>query len=478
MSHQLVTMTHEDLPGVTKTASIEAYRDVWYRNGWRSADDPDFVGDDDAEEPPSMAVHEVDETAHGDPMAALRTSSPVARDAYQPALRGAPDAGRWTRYLIGVDVNAPASALSFEHGKAVIRVVGGNGLSSERHELWTAPDVPASRYGRVRSRWASHPPADGIIQHVHVHRFQQAGGKNRAVVLWDGIFGSPSGGVWEANADGTSFVSSIATLGDQETVTASSRDSNGLVSATVAAGATDRWRIGDAVRVDLSDNGYDGSFVLSSVTSTQLQWTQTNGGSDASGGTGTVVLLGNHFTNFSTMTNNVWSFTDAVRTNGVVVATGMAAGHPLQIGDRIVVDATDNTYDGRFVISDVNQTTNQISWLQPGVANDAGAGTGTVGKNTPLWCETQLLPGNILQARFWPDKGVDLNGGTAGPMMGAPPSWEQFGWTLTYDIDTCTGVTIPSGNGAFGIGAAHHSSNSPVQYDNLEITPLYVAAGV
>ena len=409
--------------------------------------------------------------------APLATSTPVIRDTYMPMLRGGPDAGRWTRYLIGVDSDAPDSALSFEHGKAVIRVVGGDGLTSERHELWTAPDVPASRYGRVKSRWASHPAADGIIQHVHVHRLQQAGGKNRAVVLWDGIFGSPSGGVWESNVDGTSFVSAGAAVVDSEAVSASSRDGAGLVTATVPTGATSRWKVGDAVRVDLADNTYDGSFVLSAVTNTTLQWTQTNGGVDASGGTGSLHLLGNHFTNFSTMTNVVFSFTDAVRTNGVVVSTGIAAGHPLQIGDRIVVDAADNTYDGRFVVSNVNQSTNQVSWIQ-NAADDAAAGAGTVTKNNPLWCESQLLPGNILQARFWPDKGVDLNGGTPGPTLGGAPSWEQFGWTLTFDIDTVTGVTIPSGAGAFGIGAAHHSSNSPVQYDNIEIAPLHVAAGV
>ena len=419
----------------------------------------------------SIVAHNASLVAHG-----VDTITPVMRDTFKPMLRGAPDPARWARYVVGLDASAPDSALSFEHGKLVIRVLGGDGLTSERHELWVAPDIPPSRYGIVKSRWASRPASDGIVQHVHVHRLQQEGGMIRAIVLWDGIFGSPSGGIWESDDDGDNFVSQIGPRVDEETVTASSRDSSGLVSVTVGAGAESRWRVGDAVRVDLTDNTYDGSFVLSSVADTELQWTQTNSGTDASGGTGSVVLLGNHFTNFSTMTNAIFSFTDAARTNGIVVSTGVPAGHPLQVGDRIVVDAADNTYDGRFVISDVNQTTNQISWLQPGVADDATAGAGTVTKNTPLWCESQLLPGNILQARFWPDKGIDLNGGTPGPTLGGAPSWEQFGWTLTYDIDQVTGATMPTGDGGFGVGAAHHSSSSPVQFDNIEITPLYASS--
>ena len=431
----------------------------------------------------ALSLHIASMTAHGDPNGPLRTNTPVGRDTYFPSLRGAAaDPSRWTRYLLTPGTgNSPDSALSFQHGQLVISVVGGNGLTSERHEVWAAPDVPASPYGRIRSRWAAWPPTDGIVQHVHAHRIQDQGGKIRAIVLWDGIFGSPIGGVWEANSNGTGFVSAPATIVDQDTISASSRDAAGLVTATVPSGATSRWRVGDAVRVDLSDNTYDGSFVLSSVTDTQVQWTQTNGGTDASGGTGTLQLLGNHFTNFSMMTNNIWSFTDAVRTNGIVTTTGLPAGHPLQIGDRVVIDGTDNTYDGRRVISDVNQTTNQVSWID-NQANDASAGAGTVTKNTPTWCESQVIPGasggpGILQARFWPDKGLDLNGGTPGPMLGGPPSWEQHGWTLTYDLATVTGATVPT-TGVFGVGAAHHSLNSVIRKDGIEITPLYVASGI
>lgn len=44
MTLTLVDMTHEDLPGVTKTTSLNAYRYGYYPEGWRSADDPEWTG--------------------------------------------------------------------------------------------------------------------------------------------------------------------------------------------------------------------------------------------------------------------------------------------------------------------------------------------------------------------------------------------------------------------------------------------------
>lgn len=44
MSVTLVDMTHEDLPGVVKTTSLNAYRFGYYPVGWRSADDPEWAG--------------------------------------------------------------------------------------------------------------------------------------------------------------------------------------------------------------------------------------------------------------------------------------------------------------------------------------------------------------------------------------------------------------------------------------------------
>jgi len=404
----------------------------------------------------------------------------VTADTYTVKTRGGPNPAQWTRYVLSPDAaNAPDSALSFEHGKLVFRVLGGTGLSSQRHELWTPPKIPAAPYGTIKSRWASHPPADGLIQHVHAHRVQQTATKIRAVVLWDGIFGSPSGGVWESNLDGTGFVSAGAAIVDRATFTDASRDGAGLVTAVGAApGLNTRWKVGDPVVVGFADVGYNGSYILSAVTDTTAQWTQTNGGVDASAGAGNMILLGNASTNFSTMTAVTYPFTDAVRANGIVTATGVPAGHNIRIGDRVLIDGTDNTYDGRRYVSDVDQTTFQPKWID-NQADDAAAGAGTIVLNHPAWCESRIIPGptgDILQARFWPDKGLDLNGGAAGPLPSGPPSWESFGWTLNFDLSTVAGATVPA-SGKFGWGAAHHSSNSPVMFDSLEVTPLGVATG-
>ncbi len=61
MSVTLVEMTHEDLPGVTKTTSLQSYRYGWYPVGWRSADDPEWTGQ--GTEAPSP--HIGDNTLHG-----------------------------------------------------------------------------------------------------------------------------------------------------------------------------------------------------------------------------------------------------------------------------------------------------------------------------------------------------------------------------------------------------------------------------
>lgn len=408
----------------------------------------------------------------------LSNAQPVGRDTYRPSTRGTAaqgaDPARWTRHLLEADiVDAPASTLRFQHGQALIEIQGGSGVETTRHEIWTPNDLLPAPYWRIKSRWASRPPADGIIQHLHAHCFQADATKHRTFLVWDGIFGSPSVGIWESNLDGSGFVSIGGVPIDREVVSASSRDGSGVVTLTCPTGVADRWKVGDAIVVNLTDNTYDGNFIITSFpAANQIRYTQVGGGVDADGGTGDIIMLGKDFTNFSTMTNAVFSFTDAVRNNGVVVSAGLAAGHPFQKGDFVVIDAADNGYDGRFPISAVNPSTNQVSWLDPR-ANDASAGAGTITKNNPVWCESMNLPGDIMMARFHPDKGIDLNGGAPGPVIQSSPSWEQDNWTLAIDCSGLAGVTTPSGDGLPGIGAAHHSSASSVRYDSIEMEPIH-----
>jgi hypothetical protein len=70
-------MTHSALPGVEKTASLNAYRYAWYPEGWRSADDPGWTGGGSVAPTP----HVGDNTLHGggtELAYAARTSSSSA----------------------------------------------------------------------------------------------------------------------------------------------------------------------------------------------------------------------------------------------------------------------------------------------------------------------------------------------------------------------------------------------------------------
>jgi GDSL-like Lipase/Acylhydrolase family len=51
----LVTMTHSELPGVSKVVNILAYRYAYYDEGWRSADDPEWTGTDPDVPLPSLS---------------------------------------------------------------------------------------------------------------------------------------------------------------------------------------------------------------------------------------------------------------------------------------------------------------------------------------------------------------------------------------------------------------------------------------
>jgi len=377
----------------------------------------------------------------------------------------------WTRKVISTDVNAPDSALSFEKGRWTCRIVGGNGLTSNRHEVWLPNNVPTAEFSRIRSRWASRPPADGIIQHPHVHRYQADATKQRAIIFWDGIFGQPSCGVWESNLDGSGFVSAGAAILFSEAVSGGSHTSN-VSTLTVPAGADTRWRVGEAITVNVQDTTYNGTWIISAVTSTTISYARI-AANDPASGTGFIFPVGAGAFNASAAQRN-YAFTDAVRANGIVTSVGLPAGHALKVGDWVIVDAADNTYDmARAVISSVSQANNQVTWLQPGVADDASAGAGTLVMNNPLMVESQLLPGPVLQARMWGGVGLDLNGSTPGPMPNGDPQWGDPLWSASYDLSTITGATLPTGRGQMGIGAAHHSSNSEVQQDNIEMTALY-----
>lgn len=76
----------------------------------------------------------------------------------------------------------------------------------------------------------------------------------------------------------------------------------------------------------------------------------------------------------------------ASRTSNVVTAVLETADHGIRVGDSVVVDLSDNTYDGTFTVTEVSGA--QIKWNQV-AANDPSGGTGTVNKT--IWDLYDLL---------------------------------------------------------------------------------------
>lgn len=384
-------------------------------------------------------------------------------------------ASDWQRTIITPDLaNVPDSAVSFEHGSLVIRAIGGTGVQSNRREAWKIPGVQECTYGRIKSLWNSRPGAAGaLIENAHFHRLQLgADGKNRAIVVWD-FGGAILCGVWEALPDGTSSAFPQAPLRDSEAVSAASRTSN-VVTLTVPAGANTRWAVDDAIVVDLTDNTYDGTFAITGVTSTTITYNQT-AADDPSGGTGTATLVG---AGIQVGSSRNFALTDAVRAGGIVTSVGLIQNHPIVAGDWIGVDMTDATYDmSRAMVTGANIFTQQITWLQPGVADDASAGAGTITHRFPFWVESELLPGEIFRVRVTPDFGGSGIGLAPVQGIGNVPGTPQSPWegmyAATFDMNRITGATLPTGAGALALGAAHHSSVSPISYSDISASPLY-----
>lgn len=184
MSHLLVGMTHENLPGVTKTVSIEAYRIIYYGKGWRSADDPGFVGEEDDPEPPSIGGHAAADIAgpggvHG------RIEHSWARDGWAPF-----DVVPAT--VDGAQVFTP----SVVNGRG--RITSAAGSAAGNHRVWYLhPDTEWPR-ARITATWWGPSTWTGVPnrpQMGFVFGAQEVDDHWVALVCWYNIFlaNDPSG---------------------------------------------------------------------------------------------------------------------------------------------------------------------------------------------------------------------------------------------------------------------------------------------
>lgn len=392
----------------------------------------------------------------------LATATPSTAEIV-PVLRGA-TVQQFSELLFTTDAGVlDSTALTLEHGQVVMRGGTGSGARSSRRSAFLMAGTPGG-YSRIRSRWAGAQYAGtGLTpQHGHVHGIGiQADGKRRGVVVsHDIVFSAPwviNLAIWESNADGSGFtVPAGVVFSDAATVSAAARTSN-VVTLTVPTGHG--FVANDVVTVDLADNSYDGTFVVTSVTPTTIVYSQT--AANAGTTTGSVTLARINSQKGALVRNT--SATDAVRASNVVTAT-VPAGHPFQVGDWLDADFTDNTYDGSFQVTELPSAT-QIRWRQA-VADDASAGTGTLSKIIPYWLESEWRPG-LLRVRVWPDVGVTGSGGPA--VMGAPP-WESA-WAVSVNL-AGAGAAQPEpllGQGCALLGAHLSSAPTEVRYDSIVV---------
>jgi len=181
----LVTMTHEDLPGVERVVTRDAYRWVWWTEGWRSDDDPDWSG------PPPAAVRS--------PLQSLRHN--WVRDGWGP----------WSEVVVSASGSATSAYTVTPLGRG--RITGqANGTDGNRRTwmlrrgtTWVDSEVCSLWWGG--SIWQSGAGTPNATPQMgHVHRAQLgADGRWRGVVITNNIFLSTADtvnqNVWETEAE-------------------------------------------------------------------------------------------------------------------------------------------------------------------------------------------------------------------------------------------------------------------------------------
>ena len=174
----LVTMTHEDQPGVERVVTRNAYRWVWWTEGWRSTDDPDWSG------PPPTGTRSPGQTIQHN----------WVRDGWLP----------W----VPVPVNPSGDTVYTDSVAGVRGRVTGTGTGGNRRE-WRLRRSTNWVDSEIVSLWWGGSVFDSDValpQMGHVHRAQLGDdGRWRTVVVTNNIFGSQPNtvnqNVWESEDD-------------------------------------------------------------------------------------------------------------------------------------------------------------------------------------------------------------------------------------------------------------------------------------
>jgi hypothetical protein len=177
---------------------------------------------------------------------------------------------------------------------------------------------------------------------------------------------------------------------------------------------------------------------LWSADGTTLTLNSTNGNFTATGLTKTIYV------------------SNAVRSSNVVTLT-VNAGHGIVVGNSLIVDLSDNTFDGSaFQVTSVTTTT--IVYNQT-AANASGASGTCFSQNHifPYWMKTRLVS-NTLHVKVWRYGDPEADWGDSTRAM----SW-------TWSSGT---VTPPSGAGLTGIYGGHIGNGRYVEFGETKFTKL------
>lgn len=152
----LVTMTHENLPGVTKVVPQASYRYTWWPEGWRSADDPDWVGPDLTPRVP----HATDASLHGGgieldyaEIAEFEAFTATGFDTEQITglTVAVPDIPRPAYLIADVRVGPVTTTSDLTMGLSPVAGTGSGGVAAARNgkTLYAVPAVGVEAGGRA-----------------------------------------------------------------------------------------------------------------------------------------------------------------------------------------------------------------------------------------------------------------------------------------------------------------------------------------
>jgi hypothetical protein len=450
-----VVMAHPDRPLSLATVERAAYRGQWYAKGWRSDDDPDYDGTATDEATPFPSISELDSRTGfvhqwGQEGWTGFDEVVVTQDAAQVfAYSVANRRGRFTGTVGGTaTTNGPGN------NRAFMLREGTRWADSEITSLWWGPN----RFSLSNQAPTRRP------QMGHVHRGQVGiDGKIRGIVAWYNIFLGPNPeainlNLWES---------------DGVTLTQGTGGAAGSMSNVNRAAI-----IGHARRINVFD-----------VAQLRLVPPYSASGIPNGAAVGVTEMTDTSFNHPATVTISSGS------RSGGTTTINTSTAHGLVTGDWVLIDGTDNVYDGLYQVTVTDSDT--FTYVQQ-QADDAAVGGGTVQKR---WAVNSSAPADAMVglADLTANDNLDK---TAGGLFTPEYPWRVFPYWITSrligdvlsikqwaygtnepdwsdpiavgsaTITDGAADAMPSGTGRCGLVAAHAWGNDYAEYGDVRFRRL------